>query len=157
MNLPNAIAPIGAAGPFWIHDEQAAADEKTWKLELKEGRLVVETWSDERTWHDTIVLERRGPMMRVKMPVQGDLRALFEQFPAVELLAPIVVAKRRLVEAGAPEDLAPQLIHRKLAVALWPIFGLKDDCPPAGAADFFGVRAVWAPELDQFATDPDAK
>lgn len=147
-----------AAGPFWIHDESAPADHKTWKLEIKESRLVIETWNDARTWHDTIAIERRGPMMRLKLPVQGDLSELFDKFPAIEHLVPIVVAKRRLVEAGAPEEeLAPQLIHTKLAIALWPIFGLHDPCPPDGAADFFGVRAVWAPALDQFAKDPGAK
>jgi hypothetical protein len=146
-----------AAGPVWIHDDAAPADYKTWKLELREGRLVVETWNDERTWHDTIVLERKGPMLRVKLPVQADLSALYKQFPAIAHLTPIVVAHRRLIEAGAGEPFAPQLIHTRLALALWPIFGLHDPCPGAGAADFFGVRAVWAPALDPFAQDPDAK
>lgn len=146
-----------ALGVLDVNDERAPADERRWKVKIENGRLTVQTWNDARTWHDTLVLERRGPMLRVKLPVHGDLRELVEQFPALAHIAPVVVAKRRLVEAGAPEDLAPQLIHTKVAVACWPIFGMHDPCPLAGAAVFFGVRAVWAPALDQFVTDPDAK
>lgn len=140
-----------------VTELEAPADERRWKLRIENARLTVQTWNDAATWHDTIVLERAGPMIRVKLPVQADLRLLIEQYPALAHIAPIVVSKRRLVEAGAPEAMAPQLIHTKVAAQCWPIFGMKEACPLAGACDFFGVRAVWAPALDQFVTDPDVK
>lgn len=153
MKLPAELDELNVD----VTELEAPADERRWKLKIENARLIVQTWNDAATWHDTIVLERRGPMIRVKLPVQADLRLLIEQYPALQHVAPIVVAKRRLVEAGAPEEMAPQLIHTKVAAAVWPIFGQPDKCPLAGAADFFGVRAVWAPALDQFVTDPDAK
>lgn len=157
MSSPNPLSPNLDGLDVFVTDKSAPVDERRWKLKIENGRLIVQTWNDASTWHDTIALERRGPMIRVKLPVQADLRELIERFPALKYIAPIVVSKRRLVEAGAPEDMAPQLIHTKVAAACWPIFGMKEACPPAGACDFFGVRCVWAPALDQFVTDPDVK
>ncbi|MGH7337519.1 MAG: hypothetical protein ACREI7_08075 [Myxococcota bacterium] len=159
MTSHNRPPAVEGPGPFEfeIEESDAPADCKRWRLKIEHNRLTVEGWNDARTWHDTLVLERRGPMLQVKLPAQADMREIFKKFPALELVAPIIVAKRRLVEAGGPGDMPPQLIHTKAAKLIWPIFGMRDECPLAGGASFFDVMAVWAPALDQFVSDPDAK
>jgi hypothetical protein len=146
-----------APAEFIVEDADAQVNAKRWALKIENGKLWVFTWNDEKTYHDTLIIERTGVVGQVVLPPQPDLTLLVRQFPPLEHIMPMLKAARRLIEVGAQERLQPQLVHTKLARALWPIFGRPDAIALTGMAQFFGVNVVWAPPLDQYVVDPFAK
>lgn len=145
-----------SAGVANFEDQDQDANERRWHVELVNGALSIVAWSDDGQSCDRVMLERTGIVITLKPPPAADLRDAVRAYPVLEQFVPFVQAQRRLVEAGHRTPLPPLLIHTALALQLWPIFGMKDRCPPFGAAAPFGLLVVWAPELDQFVPQPKA-